>query len=149
MGCISTPLFSPLFRVMLASVHKHFTFFKNVGGPVPKDIYQRIKKLEDKILELEGMSPEYFQSAVSSAAFLVPRWNILKRPVNDCSKEMPLLWEQCGCAWSHPNPRDCPVHFRGGAHDAASSTEVSQATVAWRGSGNTAALQGLDVEMAG
>ncbi|XP_053139543.1 MAP3K12-binding inhibitory protein 1 [Hemicordylus capensis] len=31
------------------------------GGPVPKDIYQRIKKLEDKILELEGMSPEYFQ----------------------------------------------------------------------------------------
>ncbi|XP_044292604.1 MAP3K12-binding inhibitory protein 1 isoform X2 [Varanus komodoensis] len=32
------------------------------GGPVPKDIYQRIKKLEDKILELEGMSPEYFHS---------------------------------------------------------------------------------------
>jgi len=25
-------------------------------------IYQRIKKLEDKILELEGISPEYFQS---------------------------------------------------------------------------------------
>ncbi|CAH2328396.1 MAP3K12-binding inhibitory 1 isoform X2 [Pelobates cultripes] len=32
------------------------------GGPVPTDIYQRIKKLEDKILELEGISPEYFQS---------------------------------------------------------------------------------------
>lgn len=32
------------------------------GGPVPIDIYQRIKKLEDKILELEGISPEYFQS---------------------------------------------------------------------------------------
>ncbi|KAM4665046.1 MAP3K12-binding inhibitory protein 1 isoform 1-T1 [Discoglossus pictus] len=32
------------------------------GGPVPKDIYQRIKKLEEKILELEGISPEYFQS---------------------------------------------------------------------------------------
>uniref|UniRef100_A0A8D0L6V0 MAP3K12 binding inhibitory protein 1 n=1 Tax=Sphenodon punctatus TaxID=8508 RepID=A0A8D0L6V0_SPHPU len=32
------------------------------GGPVPRDIYQRIKKLEDKILELEGLSPEYFQS---------------------------------------------------------------------------------------
>ncbi|XP_008829038.2 MAP3K12-binding inhibitory protein 1 isoform X2 [Nannospalax galili] len=31
------------------------------GGPVPRDIYQRIKKLEDKILELEGISPEYFQ----------------------------------------------------------------------------------------
>uniref|UniRef100_A0A2K6F6J7 MAP3K12 binding inhibitory protein 1 n=1 Tax=Propithecus coquereli TaxID=379532 RepID=A0A2K6F6J7_PROCO len=35
------------------------------GGPVPRDIYQRIKKLEDKILELEGISPEYFQSVVS------------------------------------------------------------------------------------
>uniref|UniRef100_F6UYL8 MAP3K12 binding inhibitory protein 1 n=1 Tax=Monodelphis domestica TaxID=13616 RepID=F6UYL8_MONDO len=34
----------------------------HTGGPVPKDIYQRIKKLEDKILELEGISPEYFQS---------------------------------------------------------------------------------------
>ena len=33
-----------------------------LGGPVPRDIYQRIKKLEDKILELEGISPEYFQS---------------------------------------------------------------------------------------
>ncbi|XP_006932871.1 MAP3K12-binding inhibitory protein 1 isoform X5 [Leopardus geoffroyi] len=32
------------------------------GGPVPRDIYQRIKKLEDKILELEGISPEYFHS---------------------------------------------------------------------------------------
>ncbi|XP_020009761.1 MAP3K12-binding inhibitory protein 1 isoform X2 [Castor canadensis] len=32
------------------------------GGPVPRDIYQRIKKLEDKILELEGISPEYFQT---------------------------------------------------------------------------------------
>ncbi|KAM9062694.1 MAP3K12-binding inhibitory protein 1 [Sarcophilus harrisii] len=33
----------------------------HTGGPVPRDIYQRIKKLEDKILELEGISPEYFQ----------------------------------------------------------------------------------------
>ncbi|XP_069065237.1 MAP3K12-binding inhibitory protein 1 [Pleurodeles waltl] len=32
------------------------------GGPVPKDIYMRIKKLEEKILELEGLSPEYFQT---------------------------------------------------------------------------------------
>ncbi|KAM6133771.1 LOW QUALITY PROTEIN: MAP3K12-binding inhibitory protein 1 [Phoenicopterus ruber ruber] len=31
------------------------------GGPVPRDIYQRIKKLEDKSLS-EGLSPEYFQS---------------------------------------------------------------------------------------
>ncbi|KAE8587360.1 hypothetical protein XENTR_v10021943 [Xenopus tropicalis] len=32
------------------------------SGPVPKDVYQRIKSLEDKILELEGISPEYFHS---------------------------------------------------------------------------------------
>ncbi|OXB66802.1 hypothetical protein ASZ78_003504 [Callipepla squamata] len=37
-----------------------------LGGPVPRDIYQRIKKLEDKILELEGLSPEYFQSVSCS-----------------------------------------------------------------------------------
>lgn len=40
-----------------------------LGGPVPRDIYQRIKKLEDKILELEGISPEYFQSVVSISVF--------------------------------------------------------------------------------
>ncbi|XP_078515482.1 MAP3K12-binding inhibitory protein 1 [Lissotriton helveticus] len=33
------------------------------GGPVPKDIYMRLQKLEEKILELEGLSPEYFQTA--------------------------------------------------------------------------------------
>ncbi|XP_063803925.1 MAP3K12-binding inhibitory protein 1 [Pseudophryne corroboree] len=37
------------------------------GGPVPKDIYQRIKKLEDRILELEGISPEYFQTVGASS----------------------------------------------------------------------------------
>ncbi|XP_041828566.1 MAP3K12-binding inhibitory protein 1, partial [Melanotaenia boesemani] len=31
-------------------------------GPVPFSVYQRLKKLEDRILELEGLSPEYFQS---------------------------------------------------------------------------------------
>ncbi|XP_028677650.1 MAP3K12-binding inhibitory protein 1 [Erpetoichthys calabaricus] len=30
------------------------------GGPVPLDIYQRLKRLEDRVLELEGLSPEYF-----------------------------------------------------------------------------------------
>ncbi|CAL1575465.1 unnamed protein product [Knipowitschia caucasica] len=33
------------------------------AGPVPLGVYQRIKRLEDRILELEGLSPEYFQSA--------------------------------------------------------------------------------------
>ncbi|KAM6917150.1 MAP3K12-binding inhibitory protein 1 [Lycodopsis pacificus] len=32
------------------------------AGPVPLSVYQRLKKLEDRILELEGLSPEYFQS---------------------------------------------------------------------------------------
>lgn len=29
--------------------------------PVPKDIYFRLKQIEDRILYLEGLSPEYFQ----------------------------------------------------------------------------------------
>nr|XP_043902653.1 MAP3K12-binding inhibitory protein 1 isoform X1 [Solea senegalensis] len=32
------------------------------AGPVPLSVYQRLKKLEDRILELEGLSPEYFES---------------------------------------------------------------------------------------
>lgn len=39
--------------------------FYSVAGPVPLSVYQRLKKLEDRILELEGLSPEYFQSTVS------------------------------------------------------------------------------------
>lgn len=31
-------------------------------GPVPVSIYHRLKKVEDRILELEGLSPEYFQA---------------------------------------------------------------------------------------
>ncbi|XP_054653108.1 MAP3K12-binding inhibitory protein 1 isoform X2 [Dunckerocampus dactyliophorus] len=33
------------------------------AGPVPLSVYQRLKKLEDRILQLEGLSPEYFQSS--------------------------------------------------------------------------------------
>lgn len=40
----------------------------STAGPVPLSVYQRLKKLEDRILELEGLSPEYFQSAVSVSA---------------------------------------------------------------------------------
>ncbi|KAF0043993.1 hypothetical protein F2P81_003151 [Scophthalmus maximus] len=32
------------------------------AGPVPLNVYHRLKTLEDRILELEGLSPEYFQS---------------------------------------------------------------------------------------
>lgn len=40
----------------------------STAGPVPLSVYQRLKKLEDRILELEGLSPEYFQSTVSIRA---------------------------------------------------------------------------------
>ncbi|CAL8303864.1 unnamed protein product [Boreogadus saida] len=33
------------------------------AGPVPLSVYQRLQTLENRILELEGLSPEYFQSA--------------------------------------------------------------------------------------
>lgn len=39
-------------------------------GPVPKDIYSRLKQIEDRILHLEGLSPEYFQFWVSIKIFL-------------------------------------------------------------------------------
>ncbi|NXF97452.1 MBIP1 protein, partial [Eubucco bourcierii] len=48
----------------LQNIEAHLRLQK--GGPVPRDIYQRIKKLEDKIFELEGLSPEYFQSVSCS-----------------------------------------------------------------------------------
>ncbi|XP_042859804.1 molybdopterin synthase catalytic subunit-like isoform X2 [Penaeus japonicus] len=30
------------------------------GGPVPQDVYARLKAVEDRLLHLEGISPEYF-----------------------------------------------------------------------------------------
>lgn len=36
------------------------------GAPVPKDVYTRIKQLEDRVLYLEGLSPEYFTGKVSA-----------------------------------------------------------------------------------
>ncbi|KAK7835994.1 hypothetical protein U0070_004085 [Myodes glareolus] len=58
------------------------------GGPVPRDIYQRIKKLEDRILELEGVSPEYFQSVQNySLAELDEKISALKRSLLRKSRE--------------------------------------------------------------
>ena len=34
------------------------------GRPVPPDVYQRLRTLEERILTLEGLSPEYFQDRV-------------------------------------------------------------------------------------
>lgn len=39
-------------------------------GPVPKDIYSRLKQIEDRILYLEGLSPEYFQFWVNISSVL-------------------------------------------------------------------------------
>ncbi|XP_034531125.1 MAP3K12-binding inhibitory protein 1 isoform X2 [Notolabrus celidotus] len=44
-------------------LHNIETHLKLPKGPVPLSVYHRLKKLEDRILELEGLSPEYFQSA--------------------------------------------------------------------------------------
>lgn len=30
-----------------------------INRPVPKDVYERLKNIEDRILYLEGISPEY------------------------------------------------------------------------------------------
>lgn len=36
-----------------------------VGGPVPKDFYQRVQVLENRVLHLESISPEYFCQVLS------------------------------------------------------------------------------------
>ncbi|XP_002741759.1 MAP3K12-binding inhibitory protein 1-like [Saccoglossus kowalevskii] len=48
----------------LHNMEKHLKL--ETGQPVPKDFYSRIKRLEDKILQLEGLSPEYFSAASTS-----------------------------------------------------------------------------------
>lgn len=50
---------NPAIEERLQNMEAHLKL--SAGGPVPIDIYQRIKKLEDRILHLEGLSPEYFQ----------------------------------------------------------------------------------------
>ncbi|XP_065340420.1 molybdopterin synthase catalytic subunit isoform X1 [Cloeon dipterum] len=43
----------------LRNIEKHLNL-ENSEKPVSKDIYSRLKKIEDRILFLEGVSPEYF-----------------------------------------------------------------------------------------
>ncbi|CAB3360566.1 Hypothetical predicted protein [Cloeon dipterum] len=43
----------------LRNIEKHLNL-DNVEKPVSKDIYSRLKEIEDRILFLEGVSPEYF-----------------------------------------------------------------------------------------
>ncbi|KAM3870978.1 MAP3K12-binding inhibitory protein 1 [Diretmus argenteus] len=51
---------NPAIEERLHNVETHLKL--PTAGPVPLSVYQRLKKLEDRILELEGLSPEYFQS---------------------------------------------------------------------------------------
>ncbi|XP_066550341.1 MAP3K12-binding inhibitory protein 1 isoform X2 [Amia ocellicauda] len=51
---------NPAIEERLHNIEAHLRL--STGGPVPLSIYQRLKRLEDRILELEGLSPEYFQS---------------------------------------------------------------------------------------
>ncbi|XP_030643281.1 MAP3K12-binding inhibitory protein 1 [Chanos chanos] len=51
---------NPAIEERLHNIEAHLKL--PAAGPVPQSVYQRLKKLEDRILELEGLSPEYFQS---------------------------------------------------------------------------------------
>jgi MAP3K12-binding inhibitory protein 1 len=48
----------------LENIEKHMKLFEGGEKPVPKDIYARLKTIEEKILFLEGVSPEYFSCLV-------------------------------------------------------------------------------------
>ena len=38
------------------------------GKPVPRDVYERLQRLEERVRFLEGMSPEYFRSVEGDEA---------------------------------------------------------------------------------
>ncbi|ROL18750.1 MAP3K12-binding inhibitory protein 1 [Anabarilius grahami] len=58
-GSISRDCGNPAIEERLHNMESHL---KLPPSPVPQSVYQRLKKLEDRILELEGLSPEYFHS---------------------------------------------------------------------------------------
>ncbi|KAK9960199.1 hypothetical protein ABG768_010274 [Culter alburnus] len=59
-GSISRDCGNPAIEERLHNMESHLKLPPT--GPVPQSVYQRLKKLEDRILELEGLSPEYFHS---------------------------------------------------------------------------------------
>ncbi|XP_058254307.1 MAP3K12-binding inhibitory protein 1 isoform X1 [Hemibagrus wyckioides] len=59
-GSYSRDCGNPVIEERLHNIEAHLKL--TAAGPVPQSIYQRLKKLEDRILELEGLSPEYFHS---------------------------------------------------------------------------------------
>ncbi|TSN67086.1 MAP3K12-binding inhibitory protein 1 [Bagarius yarrelli] len=59
-GSYSRDCGNPVIEERLQNIEAHLKL--TAAGPVPQSIYQRLKKLEDRVLELEGLSPEYFHS---------------------------------------------------------------------------------------
>ncbi|KAK1793547.1 hypothetical protein P4O66_011921 [Electrophorus voltai] len=60
LGSFSRDCGNPAIEERLQNIEAHLKL--TAAGPVPHSVYQRLKKLEDRILELEGLSPEYFHS---------------------------------------------------------------------------------------
>ncbi|XP_077587869.1 MAP3K12-binding inhibitory protein 1 [Stigmatopora nigra] len=51
---------NPAIEERLHNIESHLKL--PTAGPVPVSVYHRLQKLEDRILQLEGLSPEYFLS---------------------------------------------------------------------------------------
>lgn len=54
---------TPAIQERLQNMEKHLGLTKDV--PVPQDVYGRLKALEDRILHLESLSPEYFDGPLN------------------------------------------------------------------------------------
>jgi hypothetical protein len=78
-------------------------------GPVPKDIYSRLKQIEDRILYLEGLSPEYFQFWVNinSVLPLFMEWLVwcaLFHMINPLNAELNPIYHFLALLGAHPIP---------------------------------------------
>ena len=54
---------TPAIQERLQNMEKHLGLTKEV--PVPQDVYGRLRSLEDRILQLESLSPEYFDGPLN------------------------------------------------------------------------------------
>ncbi|XP_069959495.1 serine-rich adhesin for platelets isoform X2 [Cherax quadricarinatus] len=57
------------------------------SGPVPRDVYARIKAVEDRVLHLEGISPEYFRASKIQALVNTSKQKEIKAVEDDLSLE--------------------------------------------------------------
>ena len=65
----------PLYHSVVRRVYIHVVLDANVnsllGGFTPKDLIQRVRNLEQRLLQLESCSPEYSASLVNNIVCLV------------------------------------------------------------------------------